>query len=46
MGVKVVSSSTVYGAGNPRLVVELMQYEAVVIQDSENADLSGGIYIS
>ena len=38
---RVVYESTVYGVGKPILNVELQQYQAIVIEDSGNADLSG-----
>ena len=41
MNVRVVYESTVYGVGKPVLNAELQLYQALVIEDSGNADLSG-----
>ena len=41
MGVEVMFGSTTYGAGNNVLTVELSQYQAIVVQDRGQADLTG-----
>ena len=41
MGVQVMFGSTTYGAGNNVLTVELSQYQAIVVQDRGQADLTG-----
>ena len=41
MGVEVVFGSTTFGAGNNVLTVELSQYQAIVVQDRGQADLTG-----